>query len=317
MGVSRISSTYMVDRGVFNLQQNLLLMNKLQEQVASGKKISNPSDDPVGLTQLLRLDTEIEETERYKNNIANGLSELAVSDTALTSMVNIATRARELAIQASNNSSGPSQLNAISTEVESLINQLVQLGNTTIAGRHIFAGFKTDISPFTQVGSDVTYNGSQSLLGEPFEREIQIGKNTFLPVNLAGDQILGQVQMVAGVPVGQGLIYSLTKLKTDIDNTVLGTANYNDIRTNIDLIKADQQSILTTQTTLGSRVNQLELTASRYEDRNVIQTQEIAKIQDIDMAKAISDLNFQQTIFQSSLSVMGRIMQSSLVNFLS
>lgn len=317
MGVSRISSNYLIDRGVFNLQQNLLLTSKIQEQISSGKNILNPSDDPIALTQLLRLDSEQADADQFSKNIMDGLSELSTADNAMSRIVEVATRARELAIQASTVTTGSVQLSAIKNEIEVLINQLVQLGNTSFAGRHIFAGFKTDSVPFVQTGSDIDYVGSQSLAGEDYEREIQVGKNSNEAINLPGDQLLGEVQYVAGVPVGQGLLYTLSKLKTDIENTILGTATADDIRANIDLIQTDQQDILQMQTVVGSKINKLEAALSRYENQNIIQAQQIAKIQEVDLPAAISRLSFQQNILQVSMSMMGRILQTSLVNFLS
>lgn len=309
MGVSRISSSFIVSRGIFDLQNNLILMNRLQQKISSGKNIANPSDDPVGLTQLLRLNLETTLDDRYSRNIDDALSEMNAADTAITSIVNVAHRARELAIQAANGTNSPEQLDAINREVETLINQVVQLGNTTFAGRYIFSGFQLDTQAFTKAGQDITYNGTPS--GQAFEREVEIAQGSTVPININGEDLLGSVTVVANVPAGSGLMYTLTKLKIDIEN-----GDFAAIRDDIDLIKNDQQSVLQLQSLLGGRINQLELTKNRIQDRHLVQAQQIAKLQEVNMPEAISNLSFQQNIYQASLGVMSRIMQTSLVNFL-
>jgi flagellar hook-associated protein 3 FlgL len=63
--------------------------------------------------------------------------------------------------------------------------------------------------------------------------------------------------------------------------------------------------------------SQLELTANRMEDRKLAFEEQFANIQGVDVAKALSDLNFQQTAYQASLGVAARVLQTSLLNYLS
>lgn len=309
MTISRISSNYMIDRGIFNIQNNLLTMAKLQDQIASGKVLSRPSDDPVKTTQLLRLNRELSNDEQFGKNIDEALSELGVAETAMTGMVNLSHRARELAVQAANGTNSDDQLNGIAEEIDSLIDQLVQLGNTTFTGRYIFSGFETGAPAFTRTNDDVSYDGTAN--NTAFERNVQVAPNSYMAVNFNGNNILGNVTVTAGVASGSGLLYDLTKLKLDLQNK-----DYSAIRTGIDSITTNQQTILNTLTQLGGRVNQLEMTKNRIEDRHIINALEISKIQEINMPEAISSLNFQQNVYQASLGVMSKLFQTSLVNFL-
>ncbi len=309
MGVSRISSTYMVDSGIANLQTNLSLMSKIQNLIASGQNISTPSDDPTGLSQLLNVTTQMNQDATYNNNINSGLGELGAAEVAVKGIVDISTRLRDLATQAANAVNGPDQLNAIKQEVDNLKSQLVSLGNSTFGGHYIFSGFLTSTSPFSTAGQDVTYNGTPS--ASSFQRTVQVAQNTFVPVNVNGDDLLGHVTVTAGVPSGQGLMYDVTKLSIDLQNQ-----DYTSIRSDIDSIKTDQNSVLNLQTEIGGYTNQLQMTQTRINDRNVVESQQVAKIQQVDMPKVISDFNFQQNIYQASIGVMSKIMQTSLMNFL-
>ncbi len=309
MGITRISSNSMVDNGIYNIQNNLSTMANLQNEIASGKKISVPSDDPVGLSQLLQLNLEKNNDTQYNNNINEALSEMQTTESSVGNIVDLAQQANQLAVQAANGTNSASQLSAISQQVNGILNQVVSLGNTAFEGKYIFGGFKTDNPPFTVAGSNITYNGSPSGTAP---RQVEIASNTSVPVNINGSDLLGSVTVTAGVPTaGSGLLYDLTKFKIDLQNQ-----NFTSIRADIGSIQTDQQNILTQQTQLGGRINQLQLTQNRIQDGQVIQDQQISNLQDVNMPQAISDLNFSQTVYQASLSVMSKIMQNSLVNFL-
>lgn len=303
MSISRISSSYLADRGVFHLQNNLSLIAKLQNQIASGRRIEHPSDDPIGLTQLLHINLEASQNDQYTKNIEEGLSELNTTDTALTNIVNIAHRAREIAIQGANGINSPTQLDALSKEVDNLINQLVQAGNTSFAGRYVFSGFRTDTAPFTKAGAVITYNGTPA--ADPFERTVQISKNTAVAVNVHGENLLGSTAAASG------LFFILSNLQTD-----LAAGNFANVRASIDQIKTEQDTVLGTQADLAGRANQLEMTKNRMEDLKILHAKEISKIQQVDMPEAISKLNTQQTVYQASIGVMAKIMQTTLLDFL-
>jgi len=303
----------MIDKSTSQLQHNLSILEKIQQRIASGRNIAMPSDDPLGMTQLFRLGVDFSLDERYTKNVDEALGELTATDQALNGIVDVALRAQELATSGANATNSTAQLTAMSNEVDSLLRQLVQLGNTSFAGRSIFSGYKTDSAAFS-IGAnnmDVSYDGTPNT--DPWERQIQVAKNSFVTTNLNGSDILGSVTVVAGVPAGSGLLYDVTKLKLDLQAV---PPDYSAIRANIDLIKTDMQSVMQAQSQVGGRVNQLEMTRNRIEDHQLTQQQEMGRLQDVDMAKEVSNLNFQQNIYQASLGVMSKMLQTSLVNFL-
>lgn len=322
MGVSRISTGYMIDRGLFNLHNSQQILADLQQKVSTSRNISNPSDDPVGLTKLLRTELESTRDQRFLENIESGRAELSAAETAIAAIVENAHRARELAVQASNGSNTQAQLDAIAMEVQGIIDQLVQLGNTKFNNKYIFSGFETQDPAFVldplppPIG--VRFNGTTP--GDPYERQIEIADGSFVSLNVLGDDLLGDVLETGAAPpasptAGYGLLEVLTRLKLDLQ---AGDANAMErIRTTIDDIVTEQDSILQIQADVGARINRLDLTKNRLESRKALFSQEVARIQDIDLPGTISDLNFQQTIFQASLGVMGRVLQTSLVNFIS
>ncbi|MEW5819967.1 MAG: flagellar hook-associated protein FlgL [Cyanobacteriota bacterium] len=319
MTYSRITNRLMADSSIQNLRINLTRLSDLQTKLSSGKNINLPSEDPVGLNRLLGIDESLKKDERFVDNINNAKSELNTTDSLLSSTTDIIQRARELTIQASNQTNGPDELSAIREEVQQLLNQVVQIANTKFGNKHIFGGLRTTLPPYVVNPSppappnEIVYNGTAS---PGHERNIEIGSGVTITVNYAGVDIFGQNDITGGNQ--SGLINTLSNLIVDLDATIAAptTANYDNIRTHIDDLDTDLDTVLSVQTTVGALVNRLDLTENRLQDRKLALSTEYGAIQDVDLASVVSDLNFQEAVFQTSLATTARVLQPSLLNYL-
>jgi flagellar hook-associated protein 3 FlgL len=321
MGINRVTSMLLSQQSVYYLNKNLSLLSKTQEKLSSGQNINRASDDPVGLTRILDLSNTIRTDSRFAKNIQDAIAEVNTTDKVLDNMVTLVQRAQELATQAANFSNNQDGRDAIALEIDQIINQLIQLGNTDISGKYIFSGFKTDTPPFSRTGDDVVYNGTPTT--EDWQREVEISRGIELTLNINGDDLLGQVQVsAAGPPLpptfaagSHGLFKTLIELKQDLQAS--GDPNQlSEIRTRIDELTVDLNTILSKQAIIGSISNRLELTQGRIDERKAVLTQQYATIQDIDMPETIANLNQQQNMFEASLSITGRLMQTSLLDYL-
>lgn len=321
MSIYRVTSNVLNDQSLYYLGNNLSSLSELQKKMSSQQNINQPSDNPVGLTSLLSLNTAMATDTRYSTNIDGALTETNTTDTILTNMTNLIQRAQDLATQAANFTNNQDGRNAIGLEVDQIINQMVQLGNTDISGKYIFGGFKTDSPPFTRTGDDITYNGTPP--AENWQRSAEVSQGIQVPVNINGDTLLGQSQVTAAGPPlpvtfgasSHGLFQTLVNLKQGL-NAGGDPIQLSEIRSRLDELTTGLNTILSQQSTVGSVTNRLTLTQGRLGDRKSVLTQQYASIQNIDMPKTIADLNQQQNTFQASLSVTGRLLSTSLLDYL-
>lgn len=318
MSINRISNGFMTSQSVGFLNQNMLLLSRLQEKLASGNNINRPSDDPVGLTKILDLSNTLSTDERYLRNIQSAQSETQVADSALSSMTELLHRAKDLAIQGANVTTSQTGRNALAQEIDGIIDQLVQLGNTSIGGKYIFGGKRTDAPPFDRPAGSNDVNYSGNLPADAWQRVIEISKGVTVDVNLNGLSVLGNVQTLVPAPLpptfsagSSGVFNTLVELKLDLQ-----AGNTSEIRLRLDEMDADMAVVLAEQAKIGASANRLDLTAKRIEERKAILTQQYAGIQNIDSAKLISDLNAMENTFQTSLGVTARVLQPSLLNYL-
>lgn len=161
-------------------QQSSLL--KVQQQIATGRRILTPSDDPSGAARALNL-TQVDSVFQQYNenaNLANG--RLRIEENTLTGVTNLIQTVRELAIQANNDTQSNESRRAISQEVRQRLNELVDLANTQDAnGEYIFSGFQG----FTQAVS-ANVNGTFSYAGDDGQRFVQIGPNRQVAIGDSG-----------------------------------------------------------------------------------------------------------------------------------
>jgi len=187
-----------------NLAKNRSDMADLQNQAATQKRITKPSDDPLASARVLAARTEERGNSQFIKNINNARSFLEFSDQSLGELSDILVRAKELAISQSNDASGNAESRMVTaSEIEQIYNQAVQIGNRKLGERYIFGGYKTQTMPFTQAGE---------YLGDDGDMKIQTHKDTFVAMNIPGNKVfLGQ-----GLG-GDGIVRSRYEAPTNVD----------------------------------------------------------------------------------------------------
>src|SRR3954468_9386159 len=107
---SRVTQTMLADSATQNMQQMLARLGKLQSEISSNKRLSKPSDDPVGIVLSLRTRGDLAQNSQIGRNINDASAWLSSADSALQDTVTQLTRARSLAIQAQNGALDPGDL---------------------------------------------------------------------------------------------------------------------------------------------------------------------------------------------------------------
>ncbi|HCW53650.1 MAG TPA: flagellar hook-associated protein 3 [Clostridium sp.] len=151
--MARITNGMLVSNYMTNTNRNLNNMQKLQNQLSSGKEINKVSDDPYKATRAMQLYTEINANKQYNENIKDITNWLDTTDTALNQVSNVFSRIRELMVTAGNGAYGADEKKAIQDEIKELNNQLCQILNTNFDGAYIFGGTKSTSKPLTIDGN--------------------------------------------------------------------------------------------------------------------------------------------------------------------
>ncbi|HEY3347820.1 MAG TPA: flagellar hook-associated protein FlgL [Nitrospirota bacterium] len=268
---------------------------KTQEQITTGKKINNPSDDPAGAAKISALKTVLSRSDQYTRNISAGSMNMMTADSVLLDAHNLLERAKELAIGQAGGTSTAQTRAMAAEEVGTLTNQLLQVANTSVGGIYIFAGYKNNTAPFDASGNYVSDSNKINIEIEP---------GTFSQINLPGDQIFNPA---GGVDVFKAL--------SDLKTAMVGDDTAG-IKTAMDQITTSFDQVEGGQAIAGSLINQFDTSKARIEDKVITYKQLLSGEEDLDLADAIGTLNVQDAALTAAREVTARLFKSSILDFL-
>lgn len=299
----RVTNNMMVANFLSNLNNNLREMDKIQEQLSTGKTISRPSDDPVNIIYSLRLNSSITETEKYLDNVANANAWLNTTDTALGQASDILHSIRDIVVEGANDTLPQSSRDALAKKVKQFREELLQVANTNHDGRFIFGGFETTQPPFTGGG---VYTGTPSPGGKI---DYEIGVSVKITINITGDAIFEN-------PPGPVDVFQLlTDIETDLTTGApVNIANLGTIR--LGNLDSAIDNLIAQRTEVGAKMNRLELTQSRLDEAKINFNELLSNAEDINTAEVITQLKMQENVYKTALSAGARIIQPTLLDFL-
>jgi len=223
----RITNNMMTSNLLYNVNKNLEYMSKRQDELATGKRIHRPSDDPVLASKVLARRTDLSELEQYDKNTRDALGWLEITEKALEDNGNIFQRVRELSVQASNGTNTAEDTQKIKLEIEGLKKQLISNANTTFAGRYIFSGFETDKKLMNEDGSYNIDIDTYTETNKPkVQYEVSVGESIDVMTNgldiygtVAESNILHDIMPVTINDLGTAAEKSIMQGTFDLDQT--------------------------------------------------------------------------------------------------
>ncbi|MEK3790867.1 flagellar hook-associated protein FlgL [Paenibacillus sp. FSL R7-0204] len=313
----RVTSNMMNSQLLLNLNRNARTMNDTQLQLATGRKINKPSDDPVGITYSLRYRAELSTNEQYKENVSSAVSWLEFNDTVMTQAGEVVQRLRELSVKGANGSNPQEALNSINEEVVQLKDQLVDIANSQFNGKYIFNGQKYDVKPFDfSTGEDgkLDISGAALVVTDEGLVNYSVGDSVQMPINVTGNEVFGasSINKDGTVEPDTDNIFAVI----DRISSALASGDTAAISSELSNLDDRINKMLAVQANIGAKTNRIELMQNRLGDLEVNLTDLQSKTEDGDYAELLMQSKIQENIYNASLSVGAKIIQSTLVDFI-
>jgi flagellar hook-associated protein 3 FlgL len=287
--------------------------SRLQTQAATGQRIQLPEDDPVAMRRILDLQGENKAVAQYHRNIERHQELAAASFAAIQAMRSVSDRAREIALAADGLKS-QDELNLYAKELSELIKTAVQSANARNRGDYLFSGTLNDQPPFVMTTdasgnvTSVTYQGNTTLA----ESEIASGI-TFSAQNIGENTSgAGPRGLVTDSRSGADFFTHLISLQNNLLAGNVAAIEATD-RANLAL---DEENFLYHLGGNGALQSRLEATKSVANQRADTLEALVSKEADADLAQTIVRLTQTQTAYQAALQSAGRILGSSLLDYL-
>ncbi|MCG5535712.1 flagellar hook-associated protein FlgL [Ectothiorhodospira mobilis] len=185
----RISTSQIFQNGVDVMQRQQAEIARTQNQLATGRRILAPSDDPSGSVQTLQFESRVQQTEQYQRNGDLAERRLRLTESTLAGVGDGLQRIRALAVQANNASQTDETRGYLAEEMRQVLDGLVDLANTRDAnGEYLFAGYRSETRPFV---ADAT--GQIVYQGDDGAREVDISPVRRIAVGDAGSAVFGGI----------------------------------------------------------------------------------------------------------------------------
>lgn len=278
--------------------------NQLNEQIATGQRITMASEDPQAASRVMRLRSEKMAAQQYaKNtNVALGISQATYA--AVDRLRQLSDRAGELAAASNSDNVSPQERQAYAVEVDQLIQAAMEAGNTKFQGEYLFNGLNTDTDlngspqPFVlALGTPDSVTHQETTDGA----EIQISDTLSIAPRLKevdNQKISTFINNL--VSLRDGLNTSSTSSITAARKALLASEN------EIVGVLANNASI---QARLESVASQ---SASRFNDIEAL----ISRDADVDQAQAMVNLTRQQTAYQAAMQAGAQVLKMSLLDYI-
>jgi len=283
-----------------DLQQSQTTLNTALQEVATGKSVNVPSDNPAASADMVQNTIETANVDQYTQNVSTMSSMVQTADSSLGSVVTSLTQAISLGTEGANGTNNTSDLQAIATQVQGILQSVVAQANTSYQGTYLFGGTETSTAPYTASSSSpsgYTYNGNSDV------NSVAVGDDMNVQVNLPGSQIFSSASA--------DVLGSLSSLVTALQSgnaTTIGTAT---TVVNAALSNVSQQRVF-----YGNAESQLNSQETYLQQETVNLTSQQSSLVDVNEAQAATDLSQAETANNAAEAAAAKVLPDTLLNYL-
>ncbi|CAK9884679.1 MAG: Flagellar hook-associated protein 3 [Candidatus Erwinia impunctatus] len=315
----RLSTTMMYDQQMRGISSSQSSWMDVGQQLSSGKRVVNPSDDPVAAARSVVLNQSLAQTSQYKTAQTFATTSISQEETTLQQVTSLVQQAQTVVVAAANGTLADDDRASYATQLEGLRAQLLNLANSTDGnGRYLFAGYKTDTPPFTQDSAgNVTYAGGNTAITQQVD-----ASRTMVTSHTGTEVFMSLTSNAKPEPDGSASEANIfTTFNTAIASLKIPLSGASDAtvqaasdalnKTNRGLSNS-LNNVLMVRSELGTQLSELDSLGSKAADSTYNLSTELSQLVDVDYTSAISSYTMQQTALQASYKVFSDMSGMSL-----
>lgn len=301
MPTMRVTQGLMVDRVLTDLHAQTRRLLELQEELSTGLRVNDPSDDPLSARRAVSIRTQIGKNEQYLTNISSAGPQLLESVTGIQTTLSDLQRARELTLQGASGTYSQLQLDQLATEIDGILEAALTVANHQTSGRFVFGGTRTLQKPFVETRdasgqiTAVAYQGNDEYI------RIAVDDNSLVRINVPGSRVFQSTQDIFQMLIGI--------------RDSLHAGDQNSMQAHLEELSDAEEQLLVSMAQIAATQNRIERLSFNTED-SVQQLQgTLSDNIDADYAETILNLNAETNAFQAALNAAARVIQPSLLDF--
>ena len=282
-------------------------LGKLMQQMATGKRILLPSDDPIASVRVLRVQREEASLEQFRKNIANVSGSLSTQEANLKSTSDAMLNVRDLLLWAANGSNTSEDLAAMAGELSIIEDTIVSFANVRDEeGRYLFSGTLSDTPALSFDAATQTY----SITGNDKHRQAAVANGVLVDENVTAASVFG---------AGVGMLNELRALINTLQDPALDATDpavRQQITDTLGALDDAHGRVLGSVTELGGRQNALSLLNDSNEDVSLVNQKIEGELSQLDYAGATIALNIYQLALGATQKTYLKINEMSLFSLL-
>lgn len=293
----RLSTNLFYSQNESNISDANSRLFKLQQQISTGNRLQQPSDDPLAATQIMKFDRVLARTEQFSENITVSERRLSYEETTVDSIVTSLQRVQEIGIRGNSAAMSEEDRGVLAGELGEILDHVTSLMNTQDAqGEYMFAGFKGATRPYelNEAGDGYLYQGDDGA------RFLDIGENASIQSTDPGSRFFGDSS--------DNVLNAILDLKNGLEN---GT----DISAAASDVNAWYENVVGKQAELGARMRVLDDQEATLTDLKIFTESTRSRFADTDYYEAISQLSMESVALQAAYQSFGKVQQMSLFNY--
>ena len=320
----RLSTSMLYQQNMQGITDAQSLWMQTGQQLSTGKRVVNPSDDPMSASQAVMVSQSQSENSQYTLARSYARQSSSLETTVLSQATTTIQSIQSLIIGAAKDSLSDDDRASMATQLQGLKDQLLNQANSTDGnGRYMFGGFQSDKPPFA-----VSSTGVVSYTGGNVAIEQRVDSNRTMTVGHTGSSVFMALTSnatpepndVNGVPVpSERNIFNtidtvLKSLKTPLQGAMDDVKQQASDAMNKGIrgMANSLNNVLSVQAEIGTQLQELDSLDSLGADRTLINKQRLSDLQDVDWNSAISSYVMQQAALQASYTTFTNMQGLSL-----
>lgn len=312
----------------------------LQLKGSNLKRVSKPSDDPVGNVELLALRSQNIDSDQYMRNLNFAQTQLSFTENILEDLTNLLVKAKELAVGQASSIYGPEIREGVSKEIHQIRQQVISIANKRMGNRYIFSGQKVLTRPFDKDG---IYQGDTNKMN------IEINKDVFVPINLTGKDVFfskekkdlarneldlridnptefqeiepqknvnrNPANAKPSTPGGEFVEVSIFDELRALESALL-TDNHEVIQALLEKMDRSIDRVVGLRTEVGALTNTISNAEGNIEKSRLLVEAHKSKLEDADVTDLFTNLQKEQNVLSATYRASSNVMNTSLMDFL-
>lgn len=247
------------------------------EQMATGKEILQPSDDPIAATRITQLNRQQSAIEQYQSNIDSASAGLSQQESILDGVNNSLLAVRDDLLEAANGTNTADSLASLGQDIESLTESMVAaLNYQDEDGHYVFGGTINDQPPIVAVDDDGDgVTDSYSYQGNSDHRQTTVSNGVEVDTNVAASDFFGS---------NLDVLNTLNSLSQELQNPDVDPADpqvQSDIQNAVDVVDTASDDLNASIASLGETQNTMSMLSDAQTDISTSNDELIGSLQDL------------------------------------